>query len=382
MRHGEVWPGVRAPGAVGDDTSAARTFATTLAQIDPCDQANVQLVCNFQTAAGLTPDGKYGDGTAKAAQAQVPGAPAGCHPRPAWWAPHWQSNCAGSNPVALRRGRHSYSQPMVHPTGVGAAPGDALFFATKVLIDALSRSPGYPNSIACSDANVASAAAAFQGVYNASPPVANTTAPATGVYDAGTQEALQAAINAYAMLSPPVSFSTGSAAPACAGPSSTANAATASPAAQALAAVNPCDQANVAQVWAFQQSVGQDPDGKYGTATAHKLATQMPNAPPGCHPRPGWWAPHGQKNLPGGGVSPAPTTRARIPPIATLPPLPPPPPMPSSPGTVVVVPPVPPPIPEKKERGLSTRTLIAGGIGAVALIGIVAAASSGKGREE
>jgi hypothetical protein len=63
-----------------------------------------------------------------------------------------------------------------------------------------------------------------------------------------------------------------------------------------LALVDPCVQENADLVCAFQKSIGHEPDGKYGTDTAHVLAALVPSAPTGCHPRPAWWAAHGQSN--------------------------------------------------------------------------------------
>jgi hypothetical protein len=133
-------------------------------------------------------------------------------------------------------------------------------------------------------------------------------------------------------------------------------ASSATPSAQALVAVNPCDPASADVVCAFQRSVGQTPDGKYGSDTAHALVAQVPSAPGACHPRPPWWAPKGQGNCggavasgggPGGGGD----------------------------GGGLIV----PPHEDKKEGGISTGALIAGGIGAAALVGIVAiAAGAGK----
>jgi hypothetical protein len=221
-----------------------------------------------------------------------------------------------------------------------------------------------------------------------------------------------------------------------------------STAAQALALVDPCAQVNVAAVWAFQKSVGEDPDGKYGTTTANALAKLVPGAPSACRPRPAWWAPHGQKNRPGAPGAehhphrprhvPRPPVLPPPPPVTTtaittvVPPLPDPPPDPNTtalpdpppdPNATATIPsnsddssamstpatpavpasalPDPPPVTAtppgkhgrhiqqagltpsaggKKEEGLSTGMLIAGGIGAAALIGIVAAAASGKGK--
>jgi len=65
----------------------------------PCVQANAGLVCVAQAALGIAADGKWGSGTATAARALVPSAPAGCTPRPAWWAPAGQVNCPAVLPT-------------------------------------------------------------------------------------------------------------------------------------------------------------------------------------------------------------------------------------------------------------------------------------------
>lgn len=69
-----------------------------LAGINPCLQSNVLLVCAAQRALGVTVDGKYGNNTATAARALMSSAPAGCSPRPGWWAPPGQSNCVAQPP--------------------------------------------------------------------------------------------------------------------------------------------------------------------------------------------------------------------------------------------------------------------------------------------
>lgn len=65
-----------------------------LLSFDPCNQANVDRVRQVQSALGLTPDGKYGAGTASAARSIVANAPAGCSGPPLWW------GTKGSVPVA------------------------------------------------------------------------------------------------------------------------------------------------------------------------------------------------------------------------------------------------------------------------------------------
>jgi|HubBroStandDraft_1064217.scaffolds.fasta_scaffold42822_2 hypothetical protein len=76
------------------------------------------------------------------------------------------------------------------------------------------------------------------------------------------------------------------------------------PALLALASLDPCSPANVSTVCAVQVALGLQPDGKWGAGTAAKARAVMPNAPPACSPRPGWWAAKGQSNC--GGAAPAP----------------------------------------------------------------------------
>jgi hypothetical protein len=56
-----------------------------LATINPCLQANVEVVRNAQRALGLTPDGKYGNDTMSAARRLGVSVPAACSPAPMWW---------------------------------------------------------------------------------------------------------------------------------------------------------------------------------------------------------------------------------------------------------------------------------------------------------
>ena len=136
-----------------------------------------------------------------------------------------------------------------------------------------------------------------------------------------------------------------------AGPTATASLASA--AATTLAAVNPCDQTNANLVSAFQQSAGLKVDGEYGTNAAHALAALIPTAPPACHPRPTWWS-----------GSAAPVRVA----VVTPPPASPKPCEEGSsrdPKTGLC-------IPEEKKLAISTGALVAGGVGAIALVAIIA----------
>lgn len=84
------------PVSIAPVSAAANAAAAQLAALDPCAKANAAAVCAAQVALGLTPDGKYGDATSARMRAIFPASPAGCSPRPAWWAPAGVSNCPGA----------------------------------------------------------------------------------------------------------------------------------------------------------------------------------------------------------------------------------------------------------------------------------------------
>ena len=68
---------------------------------------------------------------------------------------------------------------------------------------------------------------------------------------------------------------------------------------------SPCDQANVALVCAAQRAMGIGADGKWGNDASTAAKRYAPNAPPGCTPRPSWWAPTGQVNCPATAAAPS-----------------------------------------------------------------------------
>lgn len=84
-------------GYLGD--SASDTVNALIAAGGPCLQANAGWVCLVQKALGIAADGKWGTDTSTAARRIVPGAPAGCSPRPAWWAPAGKVNCPAVLPT-------------------------------------------------------------------------------------------------------------------------------------------------------------------------------------------------------------------------------------------------------------------------------------------
>ena len=96
LRAGET-VSVPVGGYVGDPQTVA--VEALMNAGSPCSQANVAMVCLAQGAMGVSADGKWGSGTAAAAQKLVPSAPGGCSPRPAWWAPAGQSNCPSALPA-------------------------------------------------------------------------------------------------------------------------------------------------------------------------------------------------------------------------------------------------------------------------------------------
>jgi len=373
--------------------------------------------------------------------------------------------------------------PPPAPPAAPQGPSPAALVATGTLVSiaataagALSADPNYCKSVGHPGSPVNKAVHDFKKAWNAANP-SNTVPVGTGKYEASVAAAIMSVLGGAgtapdgctgggkhpAPPAPPVlppaapvtppAPPTAPAPPAIARPAPPAPPAmpsVVSPAAQALAAVDPCNQANVTLVSAFQRSAGQDPDGKYGAKTAQALAAQVPGAPAGCNPRPAWWAHKGQRNRPETPrrpgaphehhphhVPPPPAPGAPfVPPAVFVPPPPPPPPVvaqvvlpddggndlpdaapaapaaasPPSPAPVAAAtPPEPPPVvattpptdggppvdgkqngkhhkeaglvpPVSDGKGFSTGTLIAGGVGAVALVGIIVAAASGGGR--
>jgi hypothetical protein len=138
-------------------------------------------------------------------------------------------------------------------------------------------------------------------------------------------------------------------------PSPGPGAAAAPAAVQMLLGLNPCLQTNVEIVRAAQRTLGLTPDGKYGNDTSTAARRLAPSAPAACSPAPSWWGSKGVPALPG-------------PPAPPPPPPGPPPPAPAPGGTTVVA----------EKKGLSTGAIVAGAVGAAALVGLIAVAMTGK----
>jgi len=106
-------------GALGDPQTVA--VAALMNAGSPCDQANVAMVCLAQGAMGIGVDGKWGSDTSVAARRLVPSAPPGCTPRPAWWAPTGKSSCPAALPALPPAPSPTPSLPPA-PSPIPAAP--------------------------------------------------------------------------------------------------------------------------------------------------------------------------------------------------------------------------------------------------------------------
>jgi LysM repeat protein len=444
--HGERLrvPARRGRGRLGGALGDALSPAQALAAVNPCDQANVDLVCAFQRSVKQPADGKYGTDTAHALVAQIPTAPAGCHPRPMWWSAHGRSNCGTAAAsiefpadviVGHRPQRTEVAGPLPQmPYRV--TPGDSpTLIAQKLgvpfaaLLGANPHKPitvvaGVPTWVSLVTDEVLNIPM-VPGMVGDPTPGDALVLRAGGMNAPDTQAAAQSLLSAQSTVSASHSLAIA--------------------AAQTLAAVNPCDQASAGLVSAFQQSAGISPDGKYGSDTAKALATLVPGAPAGCHPRPAWWD-QGKGNSPMTAryVPPPPMRQVPPPPpvaapahpyvpapmafrpphprypqgtyspayvpglytpeaygsMPGLPDVPAPPPAADAPAAppaaalAPVAPPVaaPPPVApdspppasheEHEKKGISTEMLIAGGVGAVALVGIVAAVAMSGGKSK
>lgn len=338
----------------------------------PCLQANVGYVCQIQSILGVTVDGKYGSVTAAALRALVPSAPPGCSPTPAWWAPKGSNKC-GTAPTA------SVPQPAPIPVSVPSSQQSSTFIdpcnpENVSLICEAQRAMGLTV-----DGKYGPATAAAAKRIDPSAPGPCTPRPSWWK-PTGQSNCPGAAAPPPPPQPPPTSVPSPVPQPVFV-PQETVPAPTPSvtqvvvPApVAALANINPCLESSLDVVYAAQRALGVSPDGKYGNDTATAARRLLPTAPAACEPRPAWWAPKGQSNVPGGGI-----------PVTTPPPRPPQP----APPVVVDVPPSPPPTPVTPSGGgmvvapepakkISTGAIVAGAIGAVALVGVVAVAMGGK----
>jgi len=372
------------PYPLGLGDAAQDAILAVIAAGGPCLQANVMLVCAAQAALGVKVDGKWGTDTSTAARSRMPNAPAGCSPRPTWWAPVGQSSC----PIV--------PSAATIPTAVSPTVTPALAPAAVIALGAIDP---------CQQANVGIVCAAQKALgVSVDGKYGTDTATAARRVFAGAPPACSPRPSWWA---PVGSSNCGSTVlpPVSAPVPVPATASVAVPAAvAALASVNPCLQTNVAIVYAAQKALGVAQDGKYGTDTAAAARRILPSAPAACSPRPTWWAPVGVVNpiVPGAATPPAPTAvvvPTKLPPVPTTTPVIPgstpesrgpanqiPAPSYTPPGTPATppsssgstAPVVVAPAPAEK-KGLSTGAMVVGALGVVAVIGVTAVALSKKG---
>lgn len=287
----------------------------------PCLKANAGYVCQIQSILGLKVDGKWGNDTAAAVRALVPNAPGPCSPTPSWWVKGVSACPAGA--VA----------PSPAP-----APSSGLAFSANAALAALNADPNYCTSVSKVGSAVNTAVHNFKGAWNAANP-GNKVPIGTGKYEPSVAAALSSALGGATV--PP---GCGAAAPAPAPPPPAPPPPAPSPsvtpahnvpdAVLALVGINPCLASSAADVCAAQRALGVSPDGKYGADTAAAARRILPEAPPGCSPRPAWWAPKGQTNC-GGAVAPSPQPAPVPGPAPVPPPAPAPPPAPKPTGAVI-----------------------------------------------
>ena len=376
LRPGEV---VQVPVGVGVGSVASDAVGAMMAAGSPCDQANVALVCAAQRALGVGADGKWGSGSASAAQRVVAGAPAGCSPRPGWWAPAGQSNCP------------SASAPTASTTAVPAA------------VQALTS----VNPCLQSSATLVATAQAAMGVASDGKYGTDSATRARALLGSAAPPACSPRPSWWTspgQVNVQVTPSHAATTPTVAPPSAAAPSGTAVPAAvQALTTVDPCLQSSATLVATAQAAMGIASDGKYGTDSATRARALLGSAaPPACSPRPSWWTAPGQVN-----VQVTPSHAATTPTIAPAQPAPVavtcPPGTSLNPATGACVPiPTAPPAPggggggtqpvvvppstatttttTTTKGGLSTGAIVAGAVGVVALAGIVAMAAGGGGK--
>ncbi len=305
---------VPAGGMVG---SAITDAINALASVDPCSASSVALVCAAQKALGFTVgagvDGKWGNDASTRARQYVPNAPAGCSPRPTWWAPKGSSNCPAT---------------VAAPSAPSASN---LTTIANTALAALRADPNYCTSVKRAGTPVNTAIHNFKAAWNAANPT-NPVPINTGNYEPIVQIALALALNTVQTNVPagcgavPTVTPTPAPAPA---PAPAPSGPTVPGAVLALVGINPCLQANVEIVRAAQRALGLTADGKYGTGSASAARRLVPNAPAACSPAPLWWG----------------TKTTVVPPGPTPPPPPPPAPIPQPPPVPGPAPVTPTPAP-------------------------------------
>jgi peptidoglycan hydrolase-like protein with peptidoglycan-binding domain len=339
-------------------------------------------VALWQTIIGVTADGAFGPKTAAATRT--------------WQSTHglvadgivgpktWAAAVGAGAPVTV-------ATPAVTPPPMSAPPS-GLAMAASAALAALSSDSNYCTNVAKTGTAVNTAVHNFKAAWNSTNP-SRAVPIGTGKYEVSVAAALWSALGGTVDVPPgcgavgvptapaPVAAMPSTPAAPPATPSIPAPSMPSAPvsnvpsAVQALTSIDPCDQGYAALVSQAQSALGVTVDGKYGSATAAAARRLVPNAPAACSPRPLWWTPPGHSNAPGGAapapsapsIPSAPSAPAPQAPIQQAPPAG----APSAGGGASVT------LPEAK-KPLSTGAIVAGAVGAAALVGLLAAATMGK----
>jgi len=283
--------------------AGALGFVGAIAPASPsAPHAMIQLhssgadVALWQTIIGVTPDGGFGPQTEAATKA-------------------WQS-AHGLNPdgvVGPKTWAAALGTTAPAPTAAmpAVAPSAGLLASASAAVAALAADSNYCVSVGRVGTPVNTTVHNFKAAWNSANP-GNPVPIGTGKYEPVVAQALSSALGG---ITVPPGCGAGAAAPM---PTPQQPAAQAQPApvssvpaaVMALSAIDPCNQANSTIVAAAQTALGVGADGKYGSDTAAAARRIFPGAPAACSPRPAWWSPPGQSNASSGAAQAAQAAQA------------------------------------------------------------------------
>ena len=254
-------------------------------------------VALWQTIIGVTPDGGFGPQTAAATKA--------------WQSAHGLNpdGVVGPKTWAAALGTTAPAPAPTAATTPVTAPSAGLLASASAAVAALAADSNYCVSVGRVGTPVNTAVHNFKAAWNSANP-GNPVPIGTGKYEPVVAQALSSALGG---ITVPPGCGAGAPAPAPQQPAAQAQPAPVSsaPAAvMALSAIDPCNQANASIVAAAQAALGVGADGKYGSDTAAAARRVFPGAPAACSPRPAWWSPPGQSNASSGAAQAAQAAQA------------------------------------------------------------------------
>ena len=289
-------------GMVGD--AVADTLNALVHAGSPCLQANVALVCDAQSALGFVPgngvDGKWGTNAAAKAKAHGFTIP-GCSPRPSWWTPAGQTNCV-AGPAPLKPGP-SVNLAQTANAALVALKMDPNYCTNVAKAGTAVNTAVHNFKAAWNAANPSNPVPIGTGKYEPVVASALSSALGGGSVPPGCGAAAPAPTPSTQPAPTPAPSSTPAPTPEQ-GPTAPA----VPLAVRALLSFDPCLQENAALVCQAQSALGFVPgngvDGKWG-ANASARAKALGVNVPACSPRPAWWAPAGYSNCPGAPPAPS-----------------------------------------------------------------------------